>query len=673
MQFVQEPTPDPSRPQSADPHDEGIIEKTARAFDTNIDEALKLGQIDRADRGVEATFEKGRRTEDSPSNQSIWNRGSAAQFASSELVLAPEIAQRIQDCVDCVRRHHVAGTNLDGNGKISSELLSELGTFGYWGMLIPREHGGVGLRFREFAHLITEMAKVDPTVAGLASVHGCIGAVDPLVTFGSDALKEKYLPRLASGERLSAFALTEKGAGSDLTAIQTTATRDGDDFVINGEKLFITNAGPGRTIGLVAMLDGKQAVFIVDLPDQENEHFQVKRYDIYALRHANNVGLKFTDLRIPKENLLQVTGPDGELRADRGLVIAYHGLNRGRIALCANAAGAMRQLLSSTLPWAEFRTTYDKPIAERELVQRRIGKMAARIAAADALTAWTADLLDNGYRGEAECIIAKIFGSEAQKEAAIELALKTHGGRSFLKGHLVGDNIHDYLAPCIYEGEGEMLSMAFFKALTKEHGEKFFLPIAEKVNELREAGKMKYFVPSNPMHAWWMRGPMSAYGGWVAKRTLSLGVRKLASALGSGRDGVEDLPRELGKLVSFALQGLERMSLEISGSMVKHQAGLPDRQCRMIAISQKAQDLMTIAVTALWGAQQESPLQQQAALAMCEELTMKMNGKLHSPSDASLKRLTRLGKQVIEDASVFTRGTPTPEILQQYQRKGGEA
>ena len=93
MQFVQEPTPDPSRPQSADPHDEGIIEKTARAFDTNIDEALKLGQIDRADRGVEATFEKGRRTEDSPSNQSIWNRGSAAQFASSELVLAPEIAQ----------------------------------------------------------------------------------------------------------------------------------------------------------------------------------------------------------------------------------------------------------------------------------------------------------------------------------------------------------------------------------------------------------------------------------------------------------------------------------------------------------------------------------------------------------------------------------------------------
>ena len=139
----------------------------------------------------------------------------------------------------------------------------------------------------------------------------------------------------------------------------------------------------------------------------------------------------------------------------------------------------MRLMLANMLPWAEFRKTYGQPIATRELVKRRIARLAALIAGADALVAWGSWLIDQGYRGEMECIIAKIFGSEAQKEAAIELFMKTHGGRSFLHGHLFGDNVHEYLAPCIYEGEGEMLGMAFFKSLVKEHGKQFFEPIGK--------------------------------------------------------------------------------------------------------------------------------------------------------------------------------------------------
>ena len=138
-----------------------------------------------------------------------------------------------------------------------------------------------------------------------------------------------------------------------------------------------------------------------------------------------------------------------------GLTIAYHGLNLGRLSLCAGAAGSMRVMLANMLPWAEFRRTYGQPIATRELVKRRIARLAGLIAGADALVAWGSWLIDEGYRGEMECIIAKIFGSEAMKEAAIELFMKTHGGRSFLKGHLFGDNVYDFLAPCIYEGEGE--------------------------------------------------------------------------------------------------------------------------------------------------------------------------------------------------------------------------
>src|SRR5439155_21390884 len=153
--------------------------------------------------------------------------------------------------------------------------------------------------------------------------------------------------------------------------------------------------------------------------------------------NAYNVGLRFTGFRVPKENLLVPKTGDG-------LTIAYHGLNLGRLALCASASGNMRIFLANLLPWAAFRKTYGQPIETRELVKRRVARLAALITGCDALVAWGAWLIDQGYRGELECIVAKIFGSEALKEAAIELFMKTHGGRSFLKGHIFGDNVYDF-------------------------------------------------------------------------------------------------------------------------------------------------------------------------------------------------------------------------------------
>src|SRR5262249_34555350 len=204
-------------------------------------------------------------------------------------------------------------------------------------------YGGQGTPFSAFAPFLTKMATVDATVAGLASVHGCIGAVDPLRAFGSAEQKSNYLPKLANGERLSGFALTEPCAGSDLTALRTSARLDGDAYVVDGEKLFITNAIPGRTVGLVCLIEGKPAVLIADLPDHEDEHFQLVKYGLYALKHSYNNGLKFHGFRVPAENLLRPTRGDG-------LTIAYHGLNLGRVALCATAAGTMRIMLANMLP-----------------------------------------------------------------------------------------------------------------------------------------------------------------------------------------------------------------------------------------------------------------------------------------------------------------------------------
>src|SRR5262249_42511203 len=141
-------------------------------------------------------------------------------------------------------------------------------------------------------------------VSALASVHGCIGAVDPLRTFGNEEQKQRLLPVLASGKKISAFALTEPCAGSDLTALKTTATLVGDFYEVTGEKLFITNIEPGRIIGLVAMIEGKPAVLIAALPAQETSEFQIVRYGLYALKHCYNVGMKFNKFKVPKENLL---------------------------------------------------------------------------------------------------------------------------------------------------------------------------------------------------------------------------------------------------------------------------------------------------------------------------------------------------------------------------------
>jgi acyl-CoA dehydrogenase len=550
-----------------------------------------------------------------------------------------------------VRRHRAEGTLFDANRKISEQVLADLGKQGYWGLLVDPAHGGQGVPFSAFARFLTRMATVDATVAGLASVHGCIGAVDPLRTFGSPEQKRRYLPRLASGERLSAFALTEPCAGSDLTALRTTAEPDGDAFVVNGEKLFITNAVPGRTIGLVCLIEGKPAVLIVDLPDREDEHFQTVGYGLHALKHSYNQGLRFRGFRVPRANLLEPARGDG-------LTIAYHGLNLGRVALCSVAAGSMRVMLANLLPWARFRRTYGAAIETRELVRRRIGRLAALIVGADALVDWCSGLLDQGYRGEMECIIAKIFGSEAQKEAAIELFMKTHGGRAFLHGHLFGDNVHEYLAPCIYEGEGEMLGMAFFKSLIKEHGKAYFEPIGRT---LHEAGVSKPNL-MNPAHAWMLRKALVPYLQWFAGENLAL-------SMGGGVPAV-DLPRPLDEHARFAVKALRRGRLEVSGVMRTHQLKLADRQCRMSELSQRLQDLVVILATSCWAGRQSSEVVRGAADVLCRDLRRRLSGR--RPSDADLRAVTKLGQTIAEGGFEAIAGVEPEAILMPYDNDPGD-
>ncbi len=626
---------------------QSFAETALRLGGKTEEEARRTGALDKADEQVERLFQEKYQTANSPAHKAVWDAKVPLDLFSPP-PLAPKhpADQTMEASLAVVRKHREAGTLLDEKGKIAPSVLRELGDAGYWGLLIDPKYGGVGAPFARFTHFLTRMATLDAMIAGMASIHGCIGSVDPVRTFGTPEQKERFLPKLANGQALSGFALTEPCAGSDLTALRTTAVLDGDAYVLNGEKLFITNVIPGRTAGVVVLIDGKPAVLVVDLPPEENEHFRVKSYGLYALRQAYNNGLIFKDFRVPRDNLLKP--PVGD-----GLTIAYHGLNLGRLSLCAGAAGSMRVMLANLLPWAEFRRTYGQPIARRELVKRRIARLAGLIAGADALVAWGSWLIDEGYRGEMECIIAKIFGSEAMKEAAVELFMKTHGGRSFLKGHLFGDNVYDFLAPCIYEGEGEVLGMAFFKSLVKEHGKRFFEPIAKSAQRHNLAKPN----PLNPIHAWKLRRELVPYARWKLGQWFEA----------RDRQSVAGMDKRLAGHLQFAVGLFARLRAETTAALEKHQLKLADRQCRIAELSQRIQDAVTILTTALWGHRQKGEAAVASADILCQDLRRKLTGE--RPSDRYYRDAGKLADLILAGGFEAIAGVPRQEILMQYENK----
>ena len=228
--------------------------------------------------------------------------------------------------------------------------------------------------------------------------------------------------------------------------------------------------------------------------------------------------------------------------------------------------------------------------------------------------------------------------------------MKTHGGRSFLHGHMFGDHVHEYLAPCIYEGEGEMLGMAFFKSLVKDHGTKYFEPIGKAL----AAAGIKQPNPLNAAHGWALKDALVPYGKWLAGQYL---MPKRYTA-------VPAMAPELAAHCEYAIEALQRSPLEISGTMRKHQLKLADRQCRMSELSARIQKLIIILCTSIHASQQESELVQSAADVVCQDLRRELSGR--RPSDRYFRSATKLGQSIVEGGvSDFIDEVPD-EILMPY-------
>jgi alkylation response protein AidB-like acyl-CoA dehydrogenase len=342
------------------------------------------------------------------------------------------------------------------------DQFQKAGELGFAGMLVPEKYGGAEMGSVALSLSLMEISRACASTGVTLSVHNSL-ACGAIAQFGSEEQKEKFLPPLASGEVLGAYSLSEAGAGSDAAALRTTAKRDGDDWILNGTKLWVSHASHSGTFVVFVRTDPDAekphrgiSAFIVP---RETEGFTVgKSEDKMGLRGSSTCELIFEDVRVPAENLL------GE--ENRGFHIAMTMLNAGRIGIGAQAVGISRACLDASLKYAEERVQFGRPIAEFQAVQWKLAEMATRIEAARLLVLQASWLKDQGLPHVTEASIAKLHASRAANAVAKD-AVQIHGGAGYTADFPVERWMRDARATEIYEGTTEIQKLVIARQLRR--------------------------------------------------------------------------------------------------------------------------------------------------------------------------------------------------------------
>ena len=329
-----------------------------------------------------------------------------------------------------------------------ADVIKKMGQLGLMGMMVPAGYGGSGAGAVSYSLALQEIAYACASTAVTMSVTNL--SCEPLLKFGNEEQKRKYLEPLASGEMLGAFAVTEPDAGSDPGSIKTRAEDMGDYYLVNGTKNFITNGGYADLINLIARTDSKKgnrglSAFIVE---KEFPGFSVgKKEKKMGIRASNTVELIFDDCRIPKENLL---GREGQ-----GFKVAMTALDSGRIGIASQSLGIARACLDEAVKYANARRQFGKTISSFQAIQWMVADMATQIEAARLLTLSAANRKDRGLAFTKEASMAKLFASELANRASYK-ALQIHGGYGYMKEYKVERLYRDARVTSIYEGSSEV-------------------------------------------------------------------------------------------------------------------------------------------------------------------------------------------------------------------------
>ncbi|MEE1131146.1 MAG: acyl-CoA dehydrogenase [Caryophanon sp.] len=345
-------------------------------------------------------------------------------------------------------------------GVFPRDILAQMGELGLMGITVPEQYGGAGMDFTSYIIAINELSRVSAVVGVILSVHTSVGT-NPILYFGTEAQKQKYVPKLASGEYLGAFCLTEPSAGSDAASLKTRAVKDGDEYVLNGSKVFITNGGEADVYIVFASTNPEAgtkgiSAFIVE---KDTEGFVVgKDEHKMGLHGSRTVQLTFEQMRIPAENLL---GEEGE-----GFKIAMGNLDVGRIGIAAQSLGIAEAALGYAVDYAKERVQFGKPIAAQQGVGFKLADMATAVEASRLLIFRAANLRALGLPCGQEASMAKLFASKTAVDVTID-AVQVFGGYGYTKEYPVERLFRDAKVTEIYEGTSEIQRLVISKNLTK--------------------------------------------------------------------------------------------------------------------------------------------------------------------------------------------------------------
>jgi alkylation response protein AidB-like acyl-CoA dehydrogenase len=337
-------------------------------------------------------------------------------------------------------------------------IVAKLGDLGFLGLTIPEEYGGSGGDHLAYCLVLEELGRGDSAVRGIVSVSlGLVGK--SIAGYGTEEQKREWLPRLCAGEALACFGLTEPGTGSDAASLQTRAVRDGDDWVVTGSKMFITN-GTWADVALIFARTGGEghrgiSAFLVptDAPGFERTEIHGK----LGLRGQATASLALDGVRVPASAML---GPEGS-----GFKVAMSALAKGRMSVAAGCVGIAQGCLDAAVRYSTERTQFGKPIASFQLVQQLIAQIAVDLHASRLLTWRVADLIDRGEQFATEANMAKLHASEAAVRAANN-ALQVFGGYGYVDEYPVGKYLRDARVMTLYEGTSQIQQLLIGRALT---------------------------------------------------------------------------------------------------------------------------------------------------------------------------------------------------------------
>lgn len=487
----------------------------------------------------------------------------------------PEFAAFYQALEELIRTE-VDSVQIDATGEYPEHVVDGLRKLGAFGMKIPKKYGGLGFSNLEYQKVMQLFGSIDGNLSALLSAHQSIGVPQPLKTFGTEALKEKYLPRCAAGE-ISAFALTEPNVGSDPARVGTTAVKsaDGSHYVLNGEKLWCTNGTIAKLLVVMAVdpKSKKISAFVVeaDWAGVKVEH----RCHFMGLRALANAVISFTDVKVPAENLIGAEG--------KGLKIALTTLNDGRLSIPNGSVGTAKACLEIVRKWGNERVQWGKPIGKHEAISHKIADMASVTFAMESIATLATQMTDQGgYDIRLEAAACKEWNSCRTWEIVDE-TMQIRGGRGYeteISLQSRGEEpigvermMRDYRINKIFEGSSEIMHLFMAREAVDKHLEvagAMIDPEKKPAEKLAELPKIAGF-----------------YAGWYPTRWLGWGHWPRFGEFG-----------ELATHLRFVERNTRRLSRQVFHGMLVHQAKLQHKQAFLFRIVDVANEMfaMTAAV-----------------------------------------------------------------------------